>query len=163
MDRKDILHAAVSVTGAKLGSDYDRLMSARLGLFGDEISAHISDSDRAGIFVPLELVEAGKDLPGCALTLQDRAVFAWSNGKTWRPKQFEEVVSYSSIKNVEPGTRSETPTSTLRVSADRDWTFAHYNFAGGVPALLIGILKRTETFDSLVALLRDGSSSDAPT
>ena len=128
-----------------------------MGLFGDEIAAHVHGSDRAGLFVPVALVEDGKDLPACALTLQDRAIVAWSNGKTWRLKQFEAVIPFSSIKGVEQGTRPDAPTSTLRVSADRDWCFAHHKFNGvdtDVPALLICILKGTETLDALSVLLQ---------
>lgn len=101
------------------------LLNLSMKQYGLRILEHLSEGDKSGIFVAVEFAEAGKDLDGGILTLQDRAIFAWSTG-TFRIKTFDAVVPYASITSVEEAIRPRTRTcvalSTVRVSAARDWT-----------------------------------------
>lgn len=139
-----------TVVGTKQAATLTNLTMKQYGL---RILAHLSESDSPGIFVPVEFTENGKDMDGCVLTLQDRAIFAWSTG-TFRIKSFDAVVPYSSVKTAEEGTRPKTRTcvelNIVRVSAERDWTIVFSNaLAGGklsLPALLVDVLMGAATF-----------------
>jgi hypothetical protein len=152
---EDVLKPAVVATHGLVGSEpCPKLLHLAMKMYGLEMLAHLSESDRPGIFVPVDFVQDGKDLAGCVLTLQDRAIFAWHTG-TFRIKNFETVVPYSTVTHVEegtrPGTRNCVALSTLRVSAERDWTLVFNHVLIGatipLPTLLADTLQGSITYN----------------
>jgi hypothetical protein len=129
-------------------NEFVTLTNHALTLTGAKIEQHVKSSDGPGLLSPLEVVKDGKDRIGAILALQDRAVLAWTVG-TFRMKNFETVIPYSSIESIEIGSRPGGAISkereTLRIKADgQTWDLVFANvFDGGrsIVPVIKGILE----------------------
>jgi hypothetical protein len=147
MEPEDILKEAAIVTAAKAGTDRCvKMVENSLKLCGKAILPYIHRGDESGLFVPLLVKHQGKEQPGCILTLSDRAVLAWITG-TFRVKNFEAVIPYSSIEwieaEAEPASRTSAARDVLRILAEDEWTIILQNIFGdgmNIPAVLHGVL-----------------------
>jgi hypothetical protein len=130
---------------------YLKMVRANLGVCGNELLSHINDEDRVGFLAPVSFHENGKDLDGCILTLDDRAVFAWWTGLL-RVKNSEEVIRYDEITGVEKHTKPAgvmtAAVPTMVVHATRTWAVTFPNVYGekpAVPMLVAGVLDGSVT------------------
>ncbi len=155
MDREEILSGAFTFTSVQVGSDAcTELGVNRLRVFSKTILAHLSEDDRAGLFVPVKFARDGKEHPGCILTLEDRAVFTWSTG-TLRVRNFGAVIPYTTVRDIEEATDPVTIRSgslgTIYMQAEEDWTVIVPNELDGegmsVPALLKFVLYGAVSFE----------------
>lgn len=147
MQPDDILIEAANFTCQQVGTrECQSLVEKSLKLCGNEIERHLQATDKPGLFAPVFFARDDKEQPGCVLTLEDRAIFAWITG-TFRVKNFEAVVPYSTIKQTDADTKSATRGSggldVLRVEADDNWTIVFPNICGdgmNLPEILRGVL-----------------------
>lgn len=126
MKPEDIIIAAADFTNSQVGTQLgQQAILDQLTLCREAIAKHLDADDRPGLFAPVMFERGGKELSGCILTLQDRAIFAWFTGVI-RRKNFEVVVRYDTIQSVEPGTKSGNligkSREMLTVVAEETWT-----------------------------------------
>jgi hypothetical protein len=150
MDAQDVLFGAAQFTADAVGEErLVRTIENNLKLSGQEILRHVRPNDRGGIFTPALFQMDGKEPHGCVLTLQDRAILAWTTG-TFRIRNFSEVVPYASVKVVELR-QSPAEETRIELTADQRWSlrFVFDGLEGGlnIPALLVGVLDGSVQFE----------------
>lgn len=121
----DVVLAAANRAAEWVGTDaFVKHGTTFVRLVGAEMAKHVNEAETAGFFVPASFEQDGKELSGAILTLDDRAVFAWTVG-TFRVRNFEAVVPYASINAVErtirPGGKLTDDLERLSIRAERDW------------------------------------------
>lgn len=130
-DTKDVVIDGATNTADWIGTNSAlKAMKTFVQLVGREMTAHLRPDDKPSFFVPALFEIDGKKLSGAVLTLEDRAVFAWTVG-TFRVKNFEAVVPYASIKlvNVE---EASSPGRLVVRTDERIWTLVVPNdYDGG--------------------------------
>jgi len=137
-DPADIFARTAEFSADLANSDrFTKLVNALVPVCGKEIVSHIDPTDRGGLLVPISFLYQGKFEPGAVFTLEDRAIFAWLKGSL-RIKNFEAVVPYASITNVEESMSEAKATRVslpiIEVKADQDWTLRMDNIlAEGSP------------------------------
>jgi hypothetical protein len=136
MNAEDLLLLSAEAATNTVDTDrFVKLSVYALRLTGAEIGRHLQEEDDPGLFVPVDVVIDGKDCTGAILALGDRLIVSWVTG-TLRIKNFEEVVPYDSIRQIErtarPGGAMTKDREVLSIEADRTWTLAFANvFEGG--------------------------------
>jgi hypothetical protein len=148
LDAQQVIFGAAEFTaGTAADERFVRAVENNLKLSGREILKHVRSSDRGGIFTPAHFMIDGKELRGCVLTLQDRAILAWRSG-SFRIRDFSEVVPYASVKNVELR-RSATEETRIDLAADRSYSLS-FVYDGGkgfdIPSVLVGVLEGSIQF-----------------
>lgn len=112
LSRRAVVDSANAAVNTVATDVFVKLTKNTLNLTGDEIGRHVKSTDGPRLFSPLEVITDGKDRLGAILTLDDRAVLGWTVG-TFRMKNFETVIPYSSIESIELGTRAGESRETL--------------------------------------------------
>lgn len=138
-------NAAITTVGT---DDFAKLTKHALNLTGSEVAQHVNADDVPGLFSPVDVEMDGKDRLGAILTLEDRAIIAWTVG-TFRMKNFEAVIPRASIDELElttrPGGSMTKDRDLLRVRAGtQNWSLAFANvFEGGrsIAPFLKGVLE----------------------
>lgn len=153
MGRTEIIGDAAATTLELIDTDQcQKQLEHAIKLMGQELIDHIQHDDLAGIIAPVSIEVEGKDVLGCVMTLQDRAILAWSIG-VLRIRNSSVVVPLSSITSVvqrsRPGGRLRIEASVIDVFAERTWTLTSDAFADGADRLatiLAGVLEGSITF-----------------
>lgn len=136
MSAEDVVIASAEAAASLVGTDrFLKMTTYALRLHGKEICGCLRGDEGPGLLAPADVVIDGKDRSGAILTLEDRAVIAWTVG-TLRIQSFQEVVPYAEIASHQLTTRPAGAMSkereVLEIVAGSRWELAFYNvFEGG--------------------------------
>jgi hypothetical protein len=148
IDPVEILTTAANFTATELDGGFprDSLQSA-VNVLGTEAISHLQSDDVPGLFAALVFLFDGKVRTGGVLTVADRAIFVWEQGRL-RVKLGAEVVPFSTVTVVKYGTEQvedfDKPLDTLEFQAAKHWRIAVPASSGEKPKLfphLAGILE----------------------
>ena len=125
-DLEAALDKAIAVTAIQFSAlrDYDKELGTALSLCGRPVLVLMSEGDQP--LLPLPAFVSRHDPsdrePGFVLTLQDRAIVAWTEG-TLRLRYFAQVIPYSSVRAATYQLLTGRHSGIVQVEADDVWTF----------------------------------------
>lgn len=123
---EEALEEALQITAVQFAahSGLDKHLDAALTLSGKPALALVSETDKLILPLPVRLLRSGHatSQPGFLLTLQDRAIAAWTEG-TFKLRYFASTIPYSSVKAAKLQEVVGAYSGSVLVEADDTWTF----------------------------------------